>query len=258
MGSRTRVTSASESAGYISRFLVSPRVGLEWERAPPRVIGHRGSPREAPENTLASFEAAHRAGAHAVELDVRLTADERVVIHHDDALGRIIAGEGSIEALESAILVAKGIPLLSSVLRSPLLVDVEIKADAANAGALPAAVLDVVRREGALDRVLVTSFDHELADEYARLAGRPAGMIVPYPPEEELASFPRLTFVALAADAALPEVIQACVRASRRVLVWTVNDEASARAHLARGASGIITDRPGPLVRSLAEDEPVP
>src|SRR6266481_1967754 len=36
----------------------------------PLVIGHRGAPRLAPENTLASFEAAVAAGADLVEFDV--------------------------------------------------------------------------------------------------------------------------------------------------------------------------------------------
>lgn len=222
------------------------------------MIGHRGAPREALENTLASFEACLRAGVRAVELDARLAADGVVVVHHDAELGRTIPGEGRIEDLAAPALVEKGIPLLSAVLAMPLLVNVEIKSDADNARELPRRVLDVVQRADALERVLVTSFDHEIADDYARLSGRPAGMIVPYAPEEELASFPRLGFVALAADAALPEAIAACRSAERRVLVWTVNDEKSARGFLASGASGVITDRPGPLARAIAEAEPAP
>ena len=217
----------------------------------PRVIGHRGAPREATENTLASFEAARRAGVRAVELDARLAADGIVVVHHDAELGRVIAGEGRIEALAAPALVEKGIPLLSAVLALPLLVNVEIKSDADNARELPRRVLDAARRADAVERVLVTSFDHELADEYARLSGDPAGMIVPFPPDEELASFPRLRYVALGVDAALPETIDACRRAERRVMVWTVNDEPTARAVLAMGAHAVITDRPGAFVRAL-------
>jgi glycerophosphoryl diester phosphodiesterase len=47
------------------------------------VIAHRGAPAEAPENTLLAFEAAVRAGADALELDVRLTADGAPVVIHD-------------------------------------------------------------------------------------------------------------------------------------------------------------------------------
>src|SRR5438067_6311483 len=47
---------------------LAERVPFAWDD-PPRVIAHRGAPREATENTIASFLAAVRAGARAVELD---------------------------------------------------------------------------------------------------------------------------------------------------------------------------------------------
>lgn len=231
-------------------------MSFHWDE-PPRVIGHRGAPREAPENTLASFHACARAGVRAAELDARLTIDGRVVVHHDPELGRIVPGEGRVEDMTADALRAKGVALLEDVLALELLLNVELKADASNASDLPARTLELVRRANALDRVLVTSFESELADEYARLAERPAGMILPYAPEpEDLESFPRLRFVALAEDAALPEAIASCRALDRKVLVWTVNDEENARRLLHDGAAGVITDRPGPLARRLGEAEP--
>ncbi len=60
----------------------------------PNIIAHRGSPREAPENTLASFRKAKAAGATWVEFDVALTKDSRPVIFHDDSLERTSDGQG--------------------------------------------------------------------------------------------------------------------------------------------------------------------
>ncbi len=56
------------------------------------VIGHRGAPRLARENTVESFAAAIAAGARGIELDVRRTADDALVVHHDPVLddGRAI------------------------------------------------------------------------------------------------------------------------------------------------------------------------
>jgi len=54
----------------------------------PRIIGHRGSPREAPENTLESFRLAWRQGADGIEADFRLTADNRIVCMHDATTAR--------------------------------------------------------------------------------------------------------------------------------------------------------------------------
>jgi glycerophosphoryl diester phosphodiesterase len=53
------------------------------------VVGHRGDPYQARENTLASFRAAIAAGSDAVELDVRTTRDGVPVVLHDRTLRRL-------------------------------------------------------------------------------------------------------------------------------------------------------------------------
>jgi glycerophosphoryl diester phosphodiesterase len=47
------------------------------------IIGHRGAPKQACENTLESFEQALHLGANALELDVSMTSDQHVVLWHD-------------------------------------------------------------------------------------------------------------------------------------------------------------------------------
>jgi glycerophosphoryl diester phosphodiesterase len=52
------------------------------------VIAHRGSHGEGVlENTIAAFERAVAAGANMIELDVRRTADDELVVFHDDVVG---------------------------------------------------------------------------------------------------------------------------------------------------------------------------
>jgi glycerophosphoryl diester phosphodiesterase len=57
----------------------------------PLVIGHRGTAALAPENTLAAFTHAIELGVDAVELDVLLSADGQLVVHHDFTLNPEIA-----------------------------------------------------------------------------------------------------------------------------------------------------------------------
>ena len=52
-------------------------------------IAHRGEPRGNRENTLPAIEAAVAAGADMVEIDLRLTADDRLVVLHDPTLERL-------------------------------------------------------------------------------------------------------------------------------------------------------------------------
>ncbi len=63
-----------------------------------RIWGHRGSPRLAPENTLASFERALRDGAQGIEFDVQCSADGVPVVLHDDTLERTTDGHGPARA----------------------------------------------------------------------------------------------------------------------------------------------------------------
>jgi glycerophosphoryl diester phosphodiesterase len=55
------------------------------------IIGHRGGAGLSPENTLSAFEKACELKVDAVELDVHLSADDKIVVHHDYTLQPEIA-----------------------------------------------------------------------------------------------------------------------------------------------------------------------
>lgn len=62
----------------------------------PLLIAHRGASGAAPENTMAAFRKAVTAGADMIELDVRLTRDFHIVVHHDRNVRRTTSGKGNI------------------------------------------------------------------------------------------------------------------------------------------------------------------
>ncbi|TAH34400.1 MAG: glycerophosphodiester phosphodiesterase [Planctomycetota bacterium] len=62
----------------------------------PRVVGHRGAARRAPENTLAGLRKARELGCTWVEFDVKLTADRQLILMHDDTLDRTTNGRGPV------------------------------------------------------------------------------------------------------------------------------------------------------------------
>jgi glycerophosphoryl diester phosphodiesterase len=74
------IASCSASENHPTKATVS---------SPPKkvyLIGHRGAAGLAPENTLAAFHRACEIGVDAMELDVLLTADGEIVVHHDFSL----------------------------------------------------------------------------------------------------------------------------------------------------------------------------
>lgn len=64
-----------------------------------QIIGHRGVPCDAPENTLPSFLRASELGLTHVECDLRLTRDGHVVLMHDSTVERTTDGEGKVSEL---------------------------------------------------------------------------------------------------------------------------------------------------------------
>jgi glycerophosphoryl diester phosphodiesterase len=128
-----------------------------------QVIAHRGAPKSAPENSLEGFERALAAGATMLEMDVRATRDDAVVVIHDENLERTTNGRGPVS--EYALSELRGlrlknsepIPTLSEVLerfggRCQLNLDVKAKA----AGPL---ALELVEEAGILERVLFSSLE---------------------------------------------------------------------------------------------------
>ncbi|NNH22130.1 glycerophosphodiester phosphodiesterase, partial [Pseudokineococcus marinus] len=143
--------------------------------APPAVVAHRGSSSTAPENTLAAFEAARRAGAPWVETDLRRTRDGVAVVLHDPRLERTTDGAGDLAGLTAAEVAALDagswfapgfggarVPLLDELLDWAAAHDephllLELKGSWAPAEVAP--VVAAVRARGLAERVVLQSFD---------------------------------------------------------------------------------------------------
>src|SRR4249920_349265 len=67
----------------------------------PLVFAHRGGSGLAPENTITAFETAVGLGADGLELDVRLSRDGVVIVHHDALLDRTTNARGGVDALDA-------------------------------------------------------------------------------------------------------------------------------------------------------------
>ena len=81
-----------------------------------QVIGHRGGRYEVDENTLSAFVESYNNGVNSYETDVRLTADNELVISHDASLKRIFGVDVDVEKSTRAELTQhkslKGNPVL--------------------------------------------------------------------------------------------------------------------------------------------------
>lgn len=232
----------------------------------PLVFAHRGGAALAPENTMPAFDQAIALGADGVELDVRLSRDGVVVVHHDARVDRTTNGRGRVSdrtASELARLDAAyrfggpwrgtgvGIPTLADVLRRhrEAWVIVEMKQDRVE---LAHATVAVVRAAGAADRVCLAASGLRAITA----ARRAAPEIMTSAAREEVRV--ALTGRWLGHDYQgfqVPERVGAVqivsgafvARAHRHglfVQVWTVNRPEGLRRMIDLGVDGLITDRP--------------
>lgn len=125
-------------------FLISPSWRGRKRAAsafPVRFYAHRGlHGKDAPENALIAFERAAEQG-YGIELDVRLTRDRAIVVHHDDTALRLCGvdrpiGDMTLQEVQSLRLAGSsyGIPTLREVCdqvrgRSPLLIEMKSGGD---------------------------------------------------------------------------------------------------------------------------------
>jgi len=135
------------------------------------VIAHRGASRDAPENTIEAFALAVVQGADGVELDVRRTADHRLVIHHDGVLpdGRAIVETTASELPSSVATFDQALDACDGVF-----VNIEIKNDPAEPDFDPTewvahAVTARLAQRGGGPRWLISSFRLETVDRVHRM-----------------------------------------------------------------------------------------
>jgi glycerophosphoryl diester phosphodiesterase len=216
----------------------------------PERIGHRGAPRELPENTQPSFARAVERGADAVELDVHATADGVCVVHHDPVIGHAVDGKYLGRAIAAMswrdverVELAPGIflPSLEQVLRrlaGRAMVYVEIKG---------AGIEEIVASTiaGSNAKCAVHSFDHAAISRMARIAPNvPRGILFDEPPRDVTRSMRDVGARDVWAqwelvDEALVDAVHA---AGGRVLPWTVNAVDVAERLAALGIDGICSD----------------
>lgn len=219
----------------------------------PLIIAHRGAPGPR-ENTIEGFLAGVAAGADWIELDVHQTADGRLVVHHDLALGRRPLAACTLREARQRARRLKGIelPTLEEVIEAvpdSVGLGVEIKAPF-----IGPAVVRALARQQATERVLVSSFHFPTIRQLAELKPRlPTGILTIARLLDPVKELRRARARALCQEHALCDrlLVRQVHRVGGKVLVWTVNREADLKRMLKLHVDGIITDYPARLRRLL-------
>jgi glycerophosphoryl diester phosphodiesterase len=243
----------------------------------PAVIGHRGASARAPENTRASVLLAWKLGADAAEIDIQLTADQRIVAIHDASTKRTTGVDlevaktpsGKLRTLDagsfkSSEYAGEKIPFLEEIIATipenrRLVVEIKCGAEV-----LPF-LKKAVEKSGKRDRLVFIGFGFPVMRECKALlpdipaywlctvdtadsSGIPAlwsgNFRLPAPKALDMVKKAGLDGVDIGHAGVDAPLVKMVFDRGLDILVWTVNDPARARELAALGVRGITTDQP--------------
>jgi len=211
-------------------------------------IGHRGAKSYETENTLESYQKAIELGVNAIELDIRISKDLKVVISHDDNLKKIFGKDVRLQEVtlkELKELTANRMITLEEALSfidkkvEKILVEVKEKG-------YEKKLLDIIRKVKLIDRVILISFHEEALMHIRKLDNSiETGFIYTRfkkPIDHTLTLqaqylLPIYRFVHTAD-------VERAHKKNLKVVVWTINTKNEAREYIAKGVDGIATDKP--------------
>ncbi len=247
------------------------------------IIAHRGASHDAPENTLESFQLGWKQNADAVELDIMLSKDGKIVVIHDKDTKRLAGvdrpvAEQSFEELrhldvgrwKATNWEGTRIPLFKDVLASipeGKRLFIEIKSDSA---ILPELKRELAAANRPIAQTALIGFSAKtMADAKQMFPDLQVYWIVDIkpntktgkqsPPVEELirgAKEAKVDGLDLSAHESIDRGYASRIReAGLKLAVWTVNDPALARQMINAGVEGLTTDRPGWMREQLQKKE---
>jgi len=261
-------------SGGKSRF-VSNSIGvyadtLQSERKMPAYIAHRGASWLAPENTLASVKLAWELGANAAEIDVYLSADERLVVIHDGTTKRTSGVDLKVEQTAASELrkldvgrlkdtkyTGEKIPFLEEIIATipdGKTLYVEVKSD----GRILPQLVKTIKAGGKENQIILISFNFEVVRDFKSLMpdvptywlvgarkDKETQEILPY--EETLigtAKTAGLEGLAVQYSPLTGDYVKAVKAAGLDIYPWTINDPNEAMRMFEMGITHITTDRP--------------
>lgn len=229
-------------------------------------FAHRGSLTEAPENTLPAFEKALEHGAQALELDVQLTKDDKLIVCHDHKLTRFNKeANGRIRdyTLEEIKQIDVGtsfaqefsgvtLPTLEEVLAMcprDVKLNIEIKNIPVIYPWIEELLINCLKKNNRTENVLISSFDHTSLKRVQEIAPEiELGMLIYYRMLEpwKYAQNSGLNISSIHPNQVYTDrkFVEHCKAAGFKVYPFTVNSIERYEELIAAGVDGLFSNNP--------------
>lgn len=223
------------------------------------ITAHRGSSKNAPENTMSAIQMAMEEMADSAEIDVQLTSDGVVVLGHDASLKRVAGVNRPISSMTweqiqkldvgswfSDSYAGEQIPSLEEVLEAchgKMHLNIEIK----NVGAdsdLPARVVNLIKSAGMEEQCVVTSTSLSYLKAVKEIDPQIVTGYIISAAYGNFYSSDALDFISLRSSFVDRHLVENVHAQGKGVFAWTVNNKSEMERLMMLGVDGIITDRP--------------
>jgi glycerophosphoryl diester phosphodiesterase len=230
-----------------------------------KVCAHRGARKHFPENTRPAIQKAIQLGVDMIEIDVRRTKDNLVVLSHDADLGRVFNKSGLVQDLtysDISIYRTKRpanipVPLLSDVLEdishSSVILNIELKSPE-----IEESCIDLVNKYGVMHQVVYSCFQLPILTKLKALepSARICCLSGKFPPEKlpgriNDAQQIHAEYMNMHYSTINPLSIQAVANAGMKIMAWTVDSAWRMRRLIHWGIDTIITNNPEKLIKII-------
>lgn len=233
------------------------------------IIAHRGDSWYAPENTLASVNSAWQKKADAVEVDVYLTADKRVVALHDRTTGRtgdidLHVNKSTAEELrqvdagswKSEEFAGEQIPFLEEIIETIPSGKEKLFIEIKGTGETIPFIKEIIDESGKEDQVVIIAFNFDTITESKKVMPEiPAYWLISAPRDDDgnprpvdpeniiTAKEHGLDGLNINYQGITQEFAEKCRELDMGIYVWTVNERPDLEKMAELGVDGITTDR---------------
>ncbi len=232
-------------------------LNIEYIRAM-EVTAHRGSSINYPENTMTAFVAAKNEGADWIELDVRKTKDDKIIVMHDKSLKRITGIDkkvwkvtyDEIKDIEVGTYINKAftterIPLLEDVIKwakdNNMKLNIELK-PTGHEKDLEKSVIQLINKYDYINDCVLASQTYEVLENIKKYDKNMKTVYVISLLYGDIDSFTAADQFSIEASSITSSLVKQIHKEGKQIYAWTINTEEGIKEMLDMQVDNVVTD----------------
>lgn len=205
-----------------------------------KITAHRGYSVYTKENTLEAFKKAKEMGADWIELDVRKTKDNILVVIHDDNLKRVFKKNIKVSETKYSILKKYNIPTLESIIAFAKENNLNINIECKEVG-YEDKILKLINKYSYKDKVVITSFKYQVLKRIEQIDNSYTTLII-LSSIKNIKKYNLVDGYSVQYNSITKEKIERLHNEGKIVYLWTIDSMVSLKKAIEMEPDNIITN----------------